>query len=340
MVQVDKIVVVSKRTALEELIERFNTRDQARFYLEHMGASFEEYQAAHDAYAAAITALRAALPKGVRQQFIERSYVPTFTFGQHDLVITLGPDGLIVNVAKYLDTQPLLAFNPDPSRIDGALIPFSIDSAPTVVRQAVEGKVALQHLTMARAELNDGQRLYAVNDLFIGQRTHVSARYQLRLGSQVENQSSSGIIVSTGAGSTGWFRSLLTGGSALAGAFSKDPAVQTMREHFRFDREVAHLYFVVREPFPSKTSQASLIFRRLDASHSLEIVSQMPANGVIFSDGIETDALDFNSGATARISVAEKKVHLVVDTVADATARLPAQPVATRQRASAQRIRR
>lgn len=309
---VEKVVVVTRKTALEELIERFNTRDQARFYLEHMGTSFEEYQAAHDAYTVAVATLRAALPKGVRSQLIERSFVPTFTFGAHDLVVILGPDGLVVNTAKYLDAQRLLAFNPDPARIDGVLIPFPVASAPFVLRQAVEGAVALQHLTMAKAELNDGQRLYAVNDLFIGQRGHVSARYRIGLGSQVEDQSSSGVIVSTGAGSTGWFRSLLTGASALAAAYSQDEAVRTMRQRYRFDREADYLYVVVREPFPSKTSAASLVFQRIGAAESLEIVSHMPSNGVIFSDGIEADSLEFNSGAIARIGMAEKKVHLIV----------------------------
>ena len=38
----------------------------------------------------------------------------------------------------------------------------------------------------------------------------------------------------------------------------------------------------------------------------------MPQNGVIFSDGIEEDYLAFNSGAVARIALAEKKVHLLI----------------------------
>ena len=74
----DKIVVVTKKTALEELIERFNTRDQARFYIEHMGASFQEYQDAHDTYERALVTLKAALPDGLRPQFIERGFLPTF----------------------------------------------------------------------------------------------------------------------------------------------------------------------------------------------------------------------------------------------------------------------
>jgi len=38
----------------------------------------------------------------------------------------------------------------------------------------------------------------------------------------------------------------------------------------------------------------------------------MPKNGVIFSDGIEEDYVQFNSGTIARIGVAEKKANLIV----------------------------
>ena len=108
----DKIVVVTQKTALEELLERYNTRDQARFYLEHMGVPFEDYQSAHDAYVSALEELKLALPQGSRTQFIERGFLPSFLFGPRDLVVTLGRDGLVVNTAKYLTGQPLLWAEP------------------------------------------------------------------------------------------------------------------------------------------------------------------------------------------------------------------------------------
>jgi hypothetical protein len=37
----------------------------------------------------------------------------------------------------------------------------------------------------------------------------------------------------------------------------------------------------------------------------------MPQDGVIFSDGVETDYLAFDSGAIASISVADEKARLV-----------------------------
>ncbi len=311
MAEYEKIIVITKKTALQELIERFNTREQARFYLEHAGASFAEYQAAHDAYEQALARVKAALPSGVRSQFIERAFLPNFTFGDRDLVVTLGPDGLVVNTAKYLNGQPLLALNPDPQRIDGILIPFRVEAAEAAINGVLRGQWGRRRIAMAKAELNDGQTLTAVNDLFVGQQTHVSARYQLCLEKRREDQSSSGIIISTGAGSTGWFRSVVTGAAGVMTAFAAPEEIQAARESYRFDWESDYLCYSVREPFVSKTSSAQLVFGRIEAEQTLEVVSYMPQNGVIFSDGIEEDYLPFNSGSIARIGLAETRVNLV-----------------------------
>jgi NAD kinase len=308
----DKLVVVTRKTALEELVERFNTREQARFYIEHMGGSFASYQDAHDAFQGARDRLKAALPRGIRGQWVDRAFLPTFTFGARDLVVTLGPDGLVVNTAKYLAGQPLLALNPDPARVDGVLIPFSVAGAATALRMALEGELGEKRVTMALAELNDGQRLYALNDLFVGQETHVSARYRIRHGGGEEDQSSSGIIVSTGAGSTGWLRSVLTGASAVMRAYADSEAVRAARDQYRFDWEAEHLVFAVREPFVSKISGADLVIGKVSRTEPLEVVSNMPQNGVIFSDGVEEDNLAFNSGLTARIAPADKALRLLV----------------------------
>ncbi|WP_202799644.1 hypothetical protein [Rhodanobacter sp. 115] len=162
---------------------------------------------------------------------------------------------------------------------------------------------------MARANLSDGQELYAVNDLFIGPRSHVSARYQIHQGGRSETHSSSGIIVSTGLGSTGWFQSLLAGAAGVAGHALAGPA-QAMREH-GFAWDANHLQFTVREPFPSRTTQVELVFGRVTHKEPLQLVSQMAGYGVIFSDGIEADFLEFNAGMTATISVAERYGQLV-----------------------------
>jgi len=320
MPTLDSILIVTKRTALEELILRFNTRSQAQFYLEqqaqlnpaYTGGSFDEYQNAHDAYQAALETLKKSLPRGVKHQVIERSFLPNFTFSGHDLVITLGPDGLVINTAKYLTTEPILALNPDAQRVDGILIPFSVAEARDWIDRAFAQRVSIKPISMAKAELNDGQVLHAVNDLFIGARTHVSARYRIAFGRATENHSSSGIIVSTGAGSTGWLQSIVTGACRIAGGITHADVAVPAPADYRLDWSSDTLYFAVREPFTSKTSQAGIVFGQIGPREKLTLTSHMPENGVIFSDGIEADYLNFNSGSIVTIRLAERKAHLIV----------------------------
>jgi len=307
---IEKIVVVTRRTRLEELIARFNTRDQARFYIEHMGGDFARYQAEHDTYKQAIERLLPKLSPLAKVQVVEREFLPTMLFSDQDMVVTVGLDGLVVNAAKYLDGQPIVAVNPDPSRIDGILLPYGIKTAPAAVASVLDGQAHLRCITMAEACLNDGQRMLAFNDLFIGVRSHTSARYQITFGDRSEPHSSSGIIVSTGAGSTGWLSSMFHMAAGIARLLGTRD--EELEQAVRLDWEAEELVFVVREPFVSKVSQAGIVAGRIEAGEELVLESRTPENGVIFSDGVEADYVAFNSGAIARVRVAEKKTKLVV----------------------------
>ena len=162
---------------------------------------------------------------------------------------------------------------------------------------------------MAKAQLNTGETLFGVNDLFIGPKSHVSARYKVEFGDRSEEQSSSGIIVSTGLGSTGWLRSVLTGAAGIASSISAHQLRIDPDRRVPWDAD--YLFFSVREPWPSKTSSAGITFGKVMPGRPLRIMSQMPEHGVIFSDGIEADFVAFRSGLEATISVAEKQGHLV-----------------------------
>ena len=173
-----------------------------------MGLNFAEYDREHTVYTEAVRRLRRQL-EGLlsKTQFIERGFLPNFLFTPQDLVVTIGRDGLVVNTAKYLDGQPIVAVNPDPARIDGVLLPFTADKVRVAVGRVLEEKARYHTITMAEVRLNDGQRLLAFNDFYLGQRTHLSSRYSLTWHGRTEKQSSSGALVVTGAGSTGWFSS-------------------------------------------------------------------------------------------------------------------------------------
>ena len=210
-----KIVIVTRRTRLQELVERFNTHSQAKFYIEHSGGDFADYEREDDSYQTALDLVRRTLDFELPHQLVDRALVPTYKFQKEDVVVTLGQDGLVANTAKYAGAQPIVAVNPEPSRFDGILLPFLPDQARTAVGQVFDAKAAFREVTLADATLNDGQRLLAFNDLFLGARSHVSALYRIVRGKRSETQSSSGVLVSTGAGSTGWISSVFNMASGV-----------------------------------------------------------------------------------------------------------------------------
>jgi len=306
----EKIVLITRPSRLAGLKRRFSTKARARFYVEHLHADFKDYESEDALYDRSVQEATEHLRAFRRVQVIDRSYLPNFLFGPKDIVVALGQDGLVANTLKYLEGQPLLGVNPDAKRWDGILLPFQVNDLPKVMPQVVAGKRPLKSVTMAEARLNTQQVFYAVNDFFIGAKSHISARYEIRHGARHEQHSSSGVIVSTGLGSTGWLRSILTGSQIIASASHGRPPIVDKYKPLPWDTR--HLLFSVREPFPSKNSQAGLIFGQVTADNPLTLTSQMAENGVIFSDGIESDFAEFNSGATATILPSQRHGILVV----------------------------
>ena len=326
----NKIVLVTRPTRLAELVIRFNTVSQARFYIEHQGADFSDYLREDETYHRALSEAQAVLAQVGRVQIVDRGFLPNFVFAPDDTVVTLGQDGLVANTLKYLDGQPVVGVNPDPERWDGRLLPFRVGDLPKVMPEVVLRKRPTRAVTMAKAALNNGQTLHGVNDLFIGPKTQCSARYLIRSGEASETQSSSGVIVSTGMGSTGWLKSLLTGAAAITQSAGSNLAQQATADLFtvtgqngkgngklrfnvktEFAWDANYLFYTVREPFLTKTTGTSLVFGRVTPETPLILESRMAENGVIFSDGIEKDFLEFNSGTQAVIGVAERKGLLV-----------------------------
>lgn len=306
----NKLILVTRHTRLDELISRFNTVDQAKFYVEHLGADFSDYLLERETYRSSLAEAQSTLEKLGRVQVIDRSFLPNFLFAKSDTVVVLGQDGLVANTLKYLSQQVVVGVNPDPRRWDGVLLPFVVSDLRLIIPEVFAAKRSIKEVTMAKAELNNRQTLYAVNDLFIGPKSHISARYTIRKGDYEEKHSSSGIIVSTGLGSTGWFKSLLAGAVGVTNELARKHLKVDVPSSFAWDAN--YLYFTVREPFPSKTSSASLVFGTITNEQPLILLSQMAENGVIFSDGIENDFLEFNSGTEATITTAERKGRLVV----------------------------
>lgn len=335
---VSSIAIVTHPTRLEGLRRRWGTLGQAKFRLKmahqqeevlregNIGkktavlrrkakpnksaqtqADFDEYQQEDDIYRQIIDQLENDLQFGLPVKRVDRSFVPNFDFQTCQVVVVVGQDGLVANTAKYVGGIPIVAVNPDPQRIDGVLLPFQASEAGRMVRRVLDGKFKQRPVTLAEVGLNDGQKLLAFNDFFIGAGSHISARYQIEISGKSEPQSSSGILISTGAGSTGWLSSVFNMAGGLAQFLGAK--VEARPSLAWEDRK---LVWAVREPFVSKRSRASLVAGWLEEKQELIVESLMPEQGVIFSDGIEADFLPFNSGTIARVKVSQQRANLVV----------------------------
>ncbi len=302
----NKVVLIKRRTRYEELKRRYNTVEQARFYIEHLGADFSDYEREDKTYNAALENIRNLIRPCARLQEIDREYLPNMIFGKDDIVIAVGQDGLVANAMKYLDGQPLIGVNPDPARWDGVLLPFETGEIAKVLPKVINGTFDTKNVTMGKVETKDGQVLYAVNDFFIGVSNHTSARYNINYRNRVENQSSSGIIISTGFGMTGWHKSIMAEFVGIAKAFGLNYVTE-----LHADWGARQLIFQVREPYPSRFTQADIVFGKIMDNEKLVITSNMSENGVVFSDGVIDDTIDFNAGMEIAIGVSDRIGRLV-----------------------------
>jgi NAD kinase len=293
---VPRVVVATRASEYAALLARHGTEPQVRFFLEQRGQTLDAVRLRHDRWMAALDALSQAIPADWRRARVNRPELSRFLFEPGDLVVATGQDGLVANLAKYLHGQLVLGINPDAEQFDGILVPHPPGRAKKLLAAMAAGRAEVEERTMVSARLDDGQSLLALNEIFVGHRSHQSARYRLRLGNREERQSSSGLIVATGTGATGWARSI--NGERAHPLQLPKPS----------DRALA---LFVREPFPSIVTGTSLDGGLVNGHGQLEIVSEMDDGGVVFGDGIEDDRLDFAWGMHLRVEVAEQRLRLV-----------------------------
>jgi hypothetical protein len=285
-----RVVVVHRATELDELLARHGTRGQVDFFLRSRGRDLTEVESRHAAVQRALGAISSVVPVDWRQGRVERTDLDRFLFGPEDVVVVVGQDGLVANVAKYLDDQPVIGIDTDPARNPGVLVRYPLEAVGDLLRSANRQDL----LTMVEATSDDGQRLRALNEVFVGPASHQTARYLLDTGGRHEAQASSGLVVATGTGSTGWCRSLwLEHHSRLSLPRPTDPG----------------LAWFVREAWPSPATGTSYTEGLLDdSSLSLRVESE---GMVVFGDGIETDRLDLTWGQTLVVARSEHHLHLV-----------------------------
>ncbi|MGY4983887.1 hypothetical protein ACWCYL_43380 [Streptomyces sp. 900105755] len=293
-----RAVLVHRTTEYEELVARHGTHGQAAFFLASRGRDMAEVAERHRRTRRALAEVTSAVPLAWRQARVERADLDRFLFAPEDVVVVVGQDGLVANVAKYLAGQPVIGIDTDPGRNPGVLVRHRPEQAPVLLASVGATATGADELTMVEAVADDTQRLVALNEIYLGTAGHQTARYRLGLegdGGVVEAQASSGVLVGTGTGATGWLRSVWQ----ERGARLPLPAPSEDR-----------LLWFVREAWPSPATGTSLVAGELTASAALTLTVESDRL-IAFGDGIETDALELTWGQTVRVGACARRLRLV-----------------------------
>ncbi|MFB7848002.1 hypothetical protein ACFYXP_10040 [Streptomyces sp. NPDC002466] len=294
-----RAVLVHRTTEYEELLARHGTHGQAAFFLSSRGRSIDEVARRHRRTQQALADVAAAVPLQWRHSRVERADLDRFLFGPEDVVVVVGQDGLVANAAKYLSGQPVVGIDTDPGRNPGVLVRHRPSDAAALLRAAAAPGGAADELTMVEAVADDTQRLVALNEIYLGPPGHQTARY--RIGpdapdASAEPQASSGVLVGTGTGATGWLRSLW----------------QERHSELRLPAPTdPRLLWFVREAWPSPATGTSLVAGELGRGQGLRLTVESD-RVVAFGDGMEADALELTWGQTVRLGISATSLRLTV----------------------------
>ncbi|PRX96996.1 NAD(+)/NADH kinase [Allonocardiopsis opalescens] len=291
-----RVVVVHRATERDRLLARHGSYAQAAFFLRERGRDPADIDRSHQAVERALAAISAAIPADWRRGRIERADLDRFLFAPGDIVVVAGQDGLVANVAKYLDGQPVIGVDPEPGRNPGVLVRHRAEALAPLLRAAAAERAPVQRRTMVRVRTDDGLELRALNEVFIGHPTHQTARYRLESADgEAERQASSGVLVSTGTGATGWCGSVWRQSRSTVRLPEPDEAA---------------LAWFVREAWASPSTGTDRTEGRLAGGAALRLVAESDGL-VVFGDGIEADRLTLAWGQAAQVSVDGRRLELV-----------------------------
>lgn len=299
----DRVVLVTKPTRLEELVQEHLTEGRASFVLSSNGESITPYKEEDRRYKHALSQIRGQVPNELQVTSVSRNDLASFLFREGDAIIACGPDGLLVNLAQFINKQPVIGVNPDHRTVLGTLMRFDPKDVGPLLGSIKSGQPRFEELPFVKAALPDGRAVWGVNDIFIGRRDRISARYKMRYGTECEDQSSDGVLVSTGVGASGWLRSVIAMVDGLTGNRGGHRLTNLPG---RTDQE---LVFVALNPFPSTVTGARLVTGRITPARPLLLTSTMASGGAIFSDGNVDEAISWPIGSTVTLSIGERTIR-------------------------------
>ncbi|MFO0415839.1 MAG: hypothetical protein ACK5Y6_00990 [Pseudomonadota bacterium] len=299
----DSILVVAKRSRFERDQKELGLSEEAllRWYAE-MGESGSRVLGSHERQLQAIASCQRELES---EQIVHIEQLEErLATGSVKAIVALGGDDFLKLVSQHIEDLPVLGVNSDPATSTGVLLSTSIEKLPEAIQALETDSYKIERWTRVELTIDGTSCGRALNDVVLGKRDfrHMS-RHELEVHGEKTQQRSSGILISTGAGSTGWFSSA---GLYLGG---KDRS---------FSREAPYIRFELREPqvkvYESNGHRIVELPPHVEgtlvAGDCLRITSLNDDEGIASRDSL--DELPFRRGAVAELSVSSHPLRVII----------------------------
>ena len=288
-------MLVYKKSQLRLAVENKNVRITS--LLEQDDVSVLPLRAAARAHDDSVTAVEAALKAAgcVVHRIYRARLRPEDT--KDRLVVTVGGDGTVLDTShRILDHSVVLGVNSDPDRSIGFFCAATAATFPEVLEQVLSGALVPHAVQRLTATIDDKAFLFpALNEILLGHKSPAStSRYLVEHAGVVVDHKSSGVYVSTAAGSTAAMRS--------AGGQLQDLGDRRLQWRTR------ELLTLAPAAGTAPSIQHDTFF--FDANDDVTVTSRM-REGRVWIDGPHV-ALDWPMGARLTVSGRCPPLHLVV----------------------------
>ena len=293
-----RFLVVVKRTKWERDLIRYGSAETARKVYALQNDAYDRVFASHDRQKANLEALQAALPA----RYINRSELPFVAHSEYDFLVSFGGDNHFVYVSHFADHKPLLGLNSDPATSTGALLYFAPDDFLAAAQKLQQGAAPrIEEWTRVEGTLDypDGRRLRTgpcTSEITVRSQFHdYISRYLIVVGGQgeLEEQKCSGLLIATGAGSTGWYRNCQTRPDA----------------DYSFPKDAPFFRAIVREPGMRARTSYRYLNPEVSEKEELRVISEM--DGEITVDANPDRTFDFPPGCVAAFRLTKDRLHIV-----------------------------
>lgn len=250
--------------------------------------SVAQFIPSHEAHYKSIEQARQVLSQlNIQSKFIHRAR--KFNEDWADLILTIGGDGTFLDAARHTIEKPMLGINSDPKRSVGMYCAIDVKQLKKTLKGIMQKNVPQYHISRLQMRINEDVFMPPVlNDCLITSINPAeTSRFDLEFGKNKYSYKSSGLWVSTAAGSTGAMRS--TGGEVLP-------------------LEDEKFMFYVRENYHAPLEKRKPSREILSKKQALKVISKM-RQGVIFFDGAHIK-IPFKSGNELLIQMHPKKLKV------------------------------